>query len=74
MTILKNGFTLKKERSRQYSTKTITNADYADVQVLLVNTRGSTLYESLKKQCSIQDGAISTLNSTKESDVNIHIS
>ena len=33
-----NGLTLKKARSRWYPRETITNADYTDYQVLLVNT------------------------------------
>ena len=33
-----NGFKLAKERSRRYSTQTITDTDYADDIALLVNT------------------------------------
>ena len=36
-----NGFTLKKNpRSRQYPAETLTDADYTDYLVLLVNTPG----------------------------------
>ena len=36
--IKENGFTLKKTRSRQYLTETLTDADYTDDQILLANT------------------------------------
>ena len=36
--IRENGFELKKKRSRRYSAKTITDADYADDIALLANT------------------------------------
>ena len=36
--IKENGITLKKVRSRQYPAETMTDADYADDQVLLINT------------------------------------
>ena len=34
----KNGFALKRARSRLYPTETVTDADYADDQALLTNT------------------------------------
>ena len=36
--IKENRFTLKKTRSRQYPTETMTDAEYADNQALLINT------------------------------------
>ena len=45
------GFTLKKVRSRQYSSRTITNADYADNIALLENTpiQAKSLLHSLER-------------------------
>ena len=39
---LKNGFTLRKARSKRYSAQTITDADYADDIALLGNTPAQT--------------------------------
>ena len=49
--IRKNGFELKKKRSRRYPTKTITDADYADDIALLANTpnQAETLLHSLER-------------------------
>ena len=46
-----NGFKLAKERSRRYSAQTITDADYADDIVLLVNTpaQAETLLHGLER-------------------------
>ena len=48
--IKENGFKLTKERSRRYSTKTITNANYANDIALLANapTQAKTLLHSLE--------------------------
>ena len=48
--IRENGYELKKKRSRRYSTKTITDADYADDIVLLANilNQAETLLHSLE--------------------------
>ena len=48
--IKENGFKLTKERSRRYSTKTITDADYADDKTLLANApaQAETLLHSLE--------------------------
>ena len=48
--IRENGFELTKKRSRRYPAKTITNADYADDIVILVNTpnQAETLLYSLE--------------------------
>ena len=45
-----NGFKLTKERSRRYSTQTITDADYTDAIALLVNapTQAKTQLHSLE--------------------------
>ena len=69
---------LKKERSRQYPTETITDADYTDDIVLLVNTpaQAKSLMHTFeqaaggiglhmnanKTECFYWGGAISTLN------------
>ena len=47
-----NGFKLTKERSRRYPTQTITDVDYADDIVLLVNmpTQAKILLHSLEEQ------------------------
>ena len=49
--IKENGFELTKKRSRRYSAKTITNADYADDIALLANAlaRAETLLHSLER-------------------------
>ena len=49
--IKENGFKLTKERSRRYSPKTITDADYADDITLLANapSQAETLLHSLKR-------------------------
>ena len=49
--ISENGFELKKERSRRYPAKTITDAEYADDIALLANTpnQAETLLHSLKR-------------------------
>ena len=49
--IKENGFKLTKERSRRYSLKTITDADYADDIALLANTpaQAKTLLHSLEQ-------------------------
>ena len=49
--IKENGFKLTKERSRRYTAKTITDADYADDIVLLANTPAlaETLLHSLER-------------------------
>ena len=49
--IRENGFELTKKRSRRYSAKTITDADYADDIVLLANTpnQAETLLHSLER-------------------------
>ena len=49
--IKENGFTLKKERSKQYSTKTITDTDYAKDPALLTNspTKAESLLHSLEQ-------------------------
>ena len=49
--IRENGFELIKKRSRRYPTKTITNADYADVIAIPANTpnQAETLLHSLKR-------------------------
>ena len=49
--IRENGFELTKKRSRRYSTKTITDADYADDIALLANTpnQAETLLHSLER-------------------------
>ena len=49
--IKENGFELKKERSRRYSAKTITDADYADDIALLVNApaQAETLLHCLER-------------------------
>ena len=49
--IKENGFTLKKGWSRQYSTKSITNADYADGIELFANTptQAESLLHSLEQ-------------------------
>ena len=46
-----NGFKLKKERSRRYPAKAITDADYADDMPLLANTpaQAETLLPSVEK-------------------------
>ena len=48
--IKENGFKLTKERSRRYSAKTITNADYTNDIALLANapTQAETLLNSLE--------------------------
>ena len=48
--IRENGFVLTKKRSRRYSAKTITDADYADEVALLANTsnQAETLLHSLE--------------------------
>ena len=56
--IKENGFKLTKIRSRRYPAKTITDADYADDIVLLVNTpaQAENLLRSLEpRQTSIHD-------------------
>ena len=47
----KNGFKLTKERSRRYSTQTITDANYADDIALLANApaQATTLQHSLER-------------------------
>ena len=49
--IRENGFQLTKKRSRRYSTKTITDADYADDIAILANTTNpaETLLQSLER-------------------------
>ena len=49
--IRENGFELTKKRSRRYTAKTITDADYADDIVLLANTpnQAETLLHSLER-------------------------
>ena len=49
--IRENGFELTKKRSRRYSAKTITDADYADDIAILVNTpnQAETLLHSLER-------------------------
>ena len=49
--IRENSFELKKKRSRRYSAKTITDADYADDIALLANTpnQAETLLHSLER-------------------------
>ena len=49
--IKENGFELKKKRSRRYSAKTITDADYADDIAILANTpaQAETLLHSLER-------------------------
>ena len=49
--IKENGFTLKKARSRWYSTETITDADYADDIAFLANTptQSESLLHSLEQ-------------------------
>ena len=49
--IRENGFELTKKRSRRYSAKTITDADYADDIAILVNTpnQAETLLNSLER-------------------------
>ena len=49
--IKENGFKLTKERSRRYSTKTSTDADYADDTALLANApaKAETLLHSLER-------------------------
>ena len=49
--IKENGFKLTKERSRRYSVKTITDADYADDIALLANApaQAETLLHSLER-------------------------
>ena len=49
--IRENGFELTKKRSRRYPAKTITDADYADDIVILVNTpnQAETLLHSLER-------------------------
>ena len=49
--IKENGFKLTKERSRRYSAKTITDANYADDGALLANTpaQAETLRHSLER-------------------------
>ena len=49
--IKENGFELTKKRSRRYTAKTITNADYADDIAILANTpdQGETLLHSLEQ-------------------------
>ena len=46
-----NGFTLEKARSRRYSARTITDANYADDLALLSNTpaQAETLQHSLER-------------------------
>ena len=72
--IIENCFKLTKERSRRYTAKTITNADYADDIALLANApaQAETLLHSLERaaagisktecMCFNQTGDISTLN------------
>ena len=43
-----NGFTLKKARSRQYPTETITDADYADDIALLANIDECIVWSNLE--------------------------
>ena len=49
--IRENGFELTKKRSRRYPAKTITDADYADDIVILVNTpnQAETILHSLER-------------------------
>ena len=49
--IRENGFELTKKRSRRYSTKTITDADYADDIAILANTpnQAETLLHNLER-------------------------
>ena len=49
--IKENGFELTKKRSRRYSAKTITDADYADDIAILANTpnQAETLLHSLEQ-------------------------
>ena len=49
--IRENGFKLTKKRSRRYTAKTITDADYADDIALLANTlnQAETLLNSLER-------------------------
>ena len=49
--IKENGFKLRKERSRRYSAKTITDADYVDDIALLANApaQAKTLLHSLER-------------------------
>ena len=43
--INENGLPMKKERSRQYPTKTMTDADYADNRALLKNTKAQAKFQ-----------------------------
>ena len=63
---LKNGFTLKKARSRQYPAETMTDIDYADDIALLANTPAlsESLLHSLK-QTTGDIGLLVTANKTE---------
>ena len=53
--IRKNGFELKKKRSRKYPTQTITDADYADDIAILANTpnQAETLLHRMERAAAV---------------------